>query len=256
MSCVSLETRLEKVIADGEAVKVKTYHPRSGVMGAGNIQQGPFEAWKVQAMAVLQAVEGVNGVYGQGFASVTRGAPYASHVDSGLEVVRRVLEDVRAGYLAQALPSETSLDAIRRLCDRFYLVTRQLRQRHNDRATLSVADEYDVQDLMHALLHLHFEDIRAEEWTPSYAGGSSRVDFLLKNEELVLEIKKTRQGLNARKLGEELIIDISRYQSHPGCKTLICFVYDPDGFIANPRGVENDLNQDTPLSVRVFIRPA
>ena len=32
---------------------------------------------------------------------------------------------------------------------------------------LSVTDEYDVQDLFHAILLLHFDDVRAEEVTPS-----------------------------------------------------------------------------------------
>src|SRR2546425_4837451 len=77
------------------------------------------------------------------------------------------------------------------LCTRFHLIVRQLRSRHDNRATLDVNDEYDVQDLMHALLHLNFNDIRAEEWTPSYAGGSSRMDFLLKQEKIVIEAKKT-----------------------------------------------------------------
>jgi glucan phosphorylase len=62
---------------------------------------------------------------------------------------------------------------------RFHLVARQLRERHNERSTLQIEDEYDVQDLLHALLKINFEDVRAEEVCPSYAGGSSRVDFLL-----------------------------------------------------------------------------
>ena len=62
--------------------------------------------------------------------------------------------------------------------------------------TLDVQDEYDVQDLFHALLHIHFEDIRPEEWAPSFAGASSRMDFLLKQEQIIIEIKKnpTRTG--------------------------------------------------------------
>jgi hypothetical protein len=51
-----------------------------------------------------------------------------------------------------------------------HLVARQLRKRHRDRATLIIADEYDVQDLLHALLRLEFDDVRPEENTPSYAG--------------------------------------------------------------------------------------
>lgn len=41
-------------------------------------------------------------------------------------------------------------------------------------------DEYDVQDIIHALLKIEFDDIRPEEWGTSYAGSNSRMDFYLK----------------------------------------------------------------------------
>jgi hypothetical protein len=148
-----------------------------------------------------------------------------------------------------------AIDAISLLCNRFPEVTRQLQYRHDDRPTIIMNDEYDVQDLMHSLLKLYFDDVREEEWTPSYAGGSSRIDFLLKDSEIALEIKKTREGLRDSKVGEQLIIDIEKYRSHPNTKTLICFVYDPQHFIRNPRGLENDLSgQRDGLDVRVLIR--
>ncbi len=104
---------------------------------------------------------------------------------------------------------------------------------------------------------IDFDDIRPEEWTPSYAGGSARMDFLLKNEKLVIEVKKTRKGLNAKEVGDQLIIDIRRYQAHPDCQSLVCFVYDPEGRIGNPRGVEMDLNSrsNEELKVIALIRP-
>ena len=142
------------------------------------------------------------------------------------------------------------------LCEKFHLVLRQLRHRHDNRNTLKVEDEYDAQDLLHALLYLHFDDIRDEEWTPSYAGGSSRMDFLLKQEKIVIEVKKTRKGLGAKEVGEQLIVDIQKYQAHQDCKALICFVYDSEGWIANPRGLENDLNGDkNGIKVRVIVAP-
>lgn len=117
-------------------------------------------------------------------------------------------------------------------------------------------DEYDVQDLLHALLRIHFEDIRPEEWTPSYAGAVSRVDFLLKDEKIIVEVKKTRASLKAKDVGEQLIIDIERYRVHPDCKKLLCFVYDPEGWIANPRGLENDLTRSADdFQVKVLIVP-
>jgi hypothetical protein len=85
---------------------------------------------------------------------------------------------------------QSSLSIVENICNRFHLVCRRLRTRYSDRPTIEIEDEYDVQDLLHALLHLHFDDIRREEWTPSYAGGSSRVDFLLKSEQIVIEVKK------------------------------------------------------------------
>lgn len=52
------------------------------------------------------------------------------------------------------------------------------------------------------------------------------------------------------------MVDIQRYQSHPDCETLICFVYDPEGRIGNPRGLENDLNQTSgDLRVIVYVKP-
>lgn len=156
------------------------------------------------------------------------------------------------------LEQETSpLVLVENLCKRFHTVASQLRVRRENRATIDVEDEYDVQDLLHALLRLHFEDVRPEEWTPSYAGGSSRMDFLIKNEQIVIEAKKTRKGLDAKELGQQLIIDIEKYSKHPDCKILVSFVYDPDGRIANPRGIEADLNSrsDGKIHVVTFIKP-
>lgn len=142
------------------------------------------------------------------------------------------------------------------LFEKFHLVANQLRRRHDGRNTLIVDDEYDVQDLLEALFKLHFSDIRAEEWTPSYAGSSKRMDFLLKKEEIVVEVKMTRNGLNDKKIGEQLIIDIANYKNHPNCRELYCFVYDPDGRIRNPRGIESDLSRETDgLRVLVYIYP-
>lgn len=142
------------------------------------------------------------------------------------------------------------------LFDRFHQVVIQLRDRYDNRETLEVNDEYDVQDLLHSLLKIYFDDIRPEEWTPSYAGTSSRQDFLLKNEKIVIETKKARKGLNNKELANELIIDISRYKTHPDCKTLMCFVYDPENRIKNPRGLENDLTESIEdFNIIVKIRP-
>lgn len=149
-----------------------------------------------------------------------------------------------------------SLALVRNLCARFHLVVRQLRVRHDGRSTFDVEDEYDVQDLLHALLRLNFDDIRPEEWTPSYAGRSARMDFLLKEQKVVIETKRTRKGLGEKEIGDELLVDIARYKSHQDCRILVCFVYDPDGRISNPVGLAGDLSGEREgLLVDVIITP-
>lgn len=149
-----------------------------------------------------------------------------------------------------------SIDLLENIILRFHSVVIQLRKRHDNRATLDVSDEYDVQDLLRAILQIHFDDIRPEVWTPSYAGKSSRVDFLLKNEKTVVEIKKTRVNLGSKEIGDQLIIDTARYSKMQDCEVLVCFVYDPENRITNPRELEVDLSgEKESISVTVIVVP-
>jgi hypothetical protein len=163
--------------------------------------------------------------------------PSFTHRQILLEASKRQPE--RLNYQAQF----EAVEIIERLGRRFDLVAHQLKNRYDNRETLKIADEYDVQNLFHALLKLFFDDVRPEEWTPSYANRCSRIDFLLKSEEIIIEIKKTRSSLKAKELSDELIIDKERYRIHPNCKTLVAFIYDPDKYIENPKGLENDLSE-------------
>ena len=202
--------------------------------------------------------------YNEGISNMSESSSYASVKEIG-DLVSAVLKRIeRDPSIFQPKPKEISetatqedlLDCLENLLLKFHAVAVQLRKRYSERETLDVGDEYDVQDLLHALLRLHFNDVRPEEWNPSYAGGSSRTDFLLPQIDTFVEVKMSRKGLNAKTLGEQLIIDIDKYQSHPQCRRLICFVYDPDGRISNPAGIENDLmGRERDIDVRVLILP-
>lgn len=123
---------------------------------------------------------------------------------------------------------------------------------------LSFGSEYDVQDLLHALLRPWISDIRPEEFTPSYAGSSTRMDFLLPAHSLVIETKIVRDRAHAKKVGDELIIDIEHYRRHRECKRLWCVIYDPDSLITNAEGLKVDLDgsrssKDGDVVVKVFV---
>lgn len=105
------------------------------------------------------------------------------------------------------------------------------------------------------MLSIHFDDVRPEEYSPSYAWWSSRIDFILKKEKIAVEVKMTRESLKDKQIWEQLIVDIARYEWHPDCETLVCFVYDSLWLVWNPVWLENDLEQSNTYPVKVFIRP-
>jgi hypothetical protein len=133
-----------------------------------------------------------------------------------------------------------------------------LSQRRKGAVALSFSSEYDVQDLLHALLRPWVLDIRPEEFTPSYAGHSTRMDFLLPAHKLVLELKFVRDATHAVKIGDELTIDIAHYRRHPDCGSLWCVVYDPNHLVSNASGLKKDIEaegraKDGKFNVRVFV---
>lgn len=133
-------------------------------------------------------------------------------------------------------------------------VIHELRQRHEDRPTLDVDDEYDLQDLIRSLLFLHFDDVRKEEGTPSLGGTNGRMDFLLYNEKTVVELKMTNANLRNKKLKEQLLADIPHYKKHQDCKAFVGIVYDPRRYVSNPVGFETDLSEPSNgMPVHVFI---
>ena len=135
---------------------------------------------------------------------------------------------------------QTVVELARRARD----VHRELLRRHGARPTIELNDEYDDQDFFRGLLRVFFDDVRPEDYVPSYAGANSRVDFLLPAVKLALELKHTRGGMDAKRLGEELIVDVERYGNKADIRHLVCVVFDYDGLLANPRGLEADFSRE------------
>ncbi|EEW7373635.1 transposase, partial [Escherichia coli] len=85
-----------------------------------------------------------------------------------------------------------------------------------------------------------------------------RMDFLLPAHKLVLETKIVRDRNHAKKVGDELIIDIEHYRRHDSCKHLWCIIYDPNQYITNSQGLKSDLegervSKDGEVIVKVYV---
>lgn len=250
----SVIKELESLVSEGETIVLPTKWRPQDVVGAGNyVKWELYAGWHTRCLTFLRSV------FPEGNDFITRleeikDNRYA-HAAAVVELLKGILDYLKKGIITIDDSARDTKKDLDQLFLRFNRVARQLRTRHDHRETIVINDEYDVQDLLHALLKLYFDDVRAEEWTPSYAGKSARMDFLLKKEKKVIEVKMTRETLTDKEIGDQLIVDAERYSSHPDCKKLICFVYDPDGYIRNPDGLKQDLTAKHSGFVDVRIEP-
>lgn len=180
--------------------------------------------------------------------------PYETAFRAPLLEQRQILIEARE-RVASDDAGARELEIVERLCRRLpQLLVPLGKGRRRDRPALEITDEYDLQDVLHGLLKVLFEDVRPEDYAPERAGGRSRIDFVLKEERICVEAKFARRDHGAREIGGELIEDIERYRSHPDCGALVAVVYDPDREIANPRTLEADLSgRRDGLHVRVTV---
>ena len=250
----TIKKEIKELINEGNEKVLPTKKDNRIAGARDTVDSGLYCNWYLKCLSLLKSILKNEDVILVKFQTYEK--HYYSNAYEAINALDALIQSIDKGYIKiQEYDDEPAEIKLSRIFNRFHKVARQLRNRHQERTTLNIEDEYDVQDLIHSLLYLYFDDIRAEEWTPSYAGKSSRMDFLLKNEKIVIEIKKSRKSLTEKELGDQLIVDVERYQSHPDCEKLICFVYDPEAWVGNPQGLINDLNKRHEGFLNVIIEP-
>lgn len=186
--------------------------------------------------------------------------PYEAYIKILIETIEtnpNFISDEKAKFINN--PSSSNLQNIEfleNLFEKFSAITYQLNSRNQNRLTLEIKDEYDVQYLLHSLLKLQFNDIRDENPLPKVAGASSRTDFHLYDEKIVLETKMTRRGLTDKEIGKELIIDIAQYSDQKNIDYIIFFIYDPAHLIRNKGQIITDIERKTTSTtgIKVYIK--
>jgi hypothetical protein len=211
----------------------------------------PMEAdqraeWEQRKQLVLEALAADGLQYYRGGRVLPSGRPPENHRAEAVAEERKSLKPTSIEELLQVL-----VKGLPR-------AMHPLAHRRKGAVALQFTSEYDIQDLLHALLRPWVADVRPEEFTPSYAGTSTRMDFLLPEYTIVIETKLVRDKSHGRTIGNELIIDIDHYRAHPDCKFLWCVIYDPNHFISNASGLARDIegeskNEKGTVVTKVFI---
>jgi hypothetical protein len=157
--------------------------------------------------------------------------------------------------LVTKIPYETP---IMKIFNRFHLAAKIIEERYNERSTIIIKDEYDTQDLLKTLLSIEFESIQDEEYSPSFAGKRSRIDFFLRIENIGIEVKKVRDKSHSKSINEEIIIDKECYSKLPGIENLYFFIYDPEFYLTNRKDLVEDLEKTKPngyKNLRIIVKP-
>lgn len=212
--------------------------------------KGEFLQWEMATLMYLRDCLGENHWMTQQFQNIID----ADKSQCKISTVHLLIGVLQAFQDYEPNLEKTEDDFLNKVFDNFGSFVTQLRKRHNGRSSIEVSDEYDVQDLLHAILKLNYDDVRPEEWTPSYSGGCNRIDFLLKEQNIAIEVKMTRKGLKDKELGEQLLIDIAKYQQHENVSKLYCFIYDPQKIVGNPVGLAKDLEIGSSENFQVIVK--
>jgi len=149
-----------------------------------------FDKWWTRSKSIISNLFGENSPQLKDFCQISYSLSYFSsgtpdssfqkaYVD-GLDTAEAQLEaliaEVETFWEAETIVKHTEypLAKLSLILNRFHSVARQLRIRHGKRGTIEIKDEYDVQDLLHALLK------PCSSWfhsTSSTTSSSSRLCF-------------------------------------------------------------------------------
>lgn len=184
---------------------------------------------------------------------------HASFYPPGMEALVCGQRPDRYQRLPELGAERDRIALLMKLLNNLPVAMRMLRDRQRGKSPFEVEDEYDVQDLLFAILRSFFDDAKREEWTPAKAGSAKRIDILLPSIEVALEAKYVRSRNHAKHVADELRIDFECYHERPECKHLIAIVMDPNGFIADPAQFGTDLSglrqkNDHSFEVTVLVR--
>lgn len=114
-------------------------------------------------------------------------------------------------------------NAVKKITD---LTLRYGKDKQN-RNLIAIKDEYDVQDLLYFSLKSVFPKIKYEDDTSNYGGSAKRLDFYLKNEGIIIEVKHIDKA-DDKKYTKQMKEDLQSYHVVNVLTEIIFFIYAPN----------------------------
>jgi hypothetical protein len=133
---------------------------------------------------------------------------------------------------------EPDVGLILRLCERVPRAAQILGSRQRGKAAFVVSDEYDVQDLLHALLRAYLKYTVSEEPLGKVAGAKSgRPDVAIEDLGVLIEAKYVRGPQDQTRLVEEFAQDLLLYSKWAALKHFVYLCYNSSD-LRDPEALE------------------
>lgn len=146
----------------------------------------------------------------------------------GEDLTYELLFSGMAGAAAVAQAPEADVGLVMRLCERLPNAARILANRRRaDKEPFTVEDEYDAQDLLHALLRGYVKYSVDEDPLGKVAGTKSgRADISIEDLGVLIEIKYAHGPDDQKRIFEEFSEDLVLYPKWSPLETLIYLIYN------------------------------
>ncbi len=134
---------------------------------------------------------------------------------------------------------EPDVASVLRLCQRIPFAAKILAVRsRKGKQSYDIDDEYDVQDLLHAVIRAYTKYSVQEDPLPKVAGAkASRADVSIEELGLLIEVKYVRAPDDQKRIFEEYSQDLVLYAQWAHLKTLIYLIYN-SGDLREPEAFE------------------
>ncbi|MBY0549692.1 MAG: hypothetical protein K2W95_20610 [Candidatus Obscuribacterales bacterium] len=122
----------------------------------------------------------------------------------------------------------------------------------HDQKAYEVANEFDVQDLLHAVIKAYFPSADIECPLPKMAQtASSRADMQLPEQGIIIEAKYVRENYDQKKLLGDLIVDCDYYSTWSELKLLLFVIYDTNKLM-NPNALATYISGNRSIREKTF----
>ncbi|MDR6761911.1 hypothetical protein J2Y38_002120 [Flavobacterium sp. 2755] len=150
----------------------------------------------------------------------------ATDIDVQLQIL---LEDIESILLQIKFVNKSAEETVRHVLNNFSnAIQKIINGRRLNHPDFKIEDEYDVQDILYVILKSIFPKIRDEDPIPKVGGKSTKIDLILREEKILIEVKMIKvKDSNETHFIEQLKIDFESYHQCKWMKKLFCFVYDP-----------------------------